>query len=117
MAMTKESVDQVEVNCLCVQHGQSCNNTRCFVKEGLRANWFYNPVLEEFAIPDSYQEGHGVNVKITFSHRSRNLRHNGHDVICSYSHLGSHISIRCTCNKPRPHLSLIEAACSMYNLD
>nr|Q65959.1 RecName: Full=Early E3 25 kDa glycoprotein [Canine adenovirus 1 strain CLL]AAB05449.1 putative E3 [Canine adenovirus 1] len=72
MAMTEESVDQVEVNCLCVQHGQSCNNTRCFVKEGLRANWFYNPVLEEFAIPDSYQEGHGVNVKITFSHRSRN---------------------------------------------
>ncbi|BCG66246.1 E3 12.5K [Canine mastadenovirus A] len=119
MAMTEESMDQVEVNCLCAQHAQTCTRPRCFAKEGLCDNWFYNPALafEGFDIPDSYQEGHGVDIEVKCSHHSSKLCHNGHDMICSYSRLGSHINIRCICNKPRPHMSLIEAACSMYNLN
>lgn len=115
MAMT--DVCQVELECLCAAHGDKCARPRCFVRQNITPKWFFNPPIEHCCgvVIDSYQEGHGARLQVqSFAHGSKfGTKH----VACSIVHRGSEIEIRCKCKKPAPHAEIVDALCSMYNLN
>ncbi|APC26074.1 E3 12.5K [Bat mastadenovirus G] len=117
MAMTEPCLEQVELDCLCARHKETCTQPRCFAKDNLRAKWFYHPsVFADMDIVDSYQEGHGLTISVECTYHCSSLKVRGQELRCSSSHKGSDIKIRCLCKKPVPHSSLVDAACTMYNL-
>ncbi|AEM06282.1 12.5K [Bat adenovirus 2] len=116
--MATTNTCQVEVDCLCLVHEKTCTYPRCFVRQNLKPVWFHNPPLDnnECVVIDSYQEGHGLSLSVKCFHHSTKLGKQS-TLLCSKTHSGSEILIRCECKKPAPHKEMIQALCHMYNLN
>lgn len=116
--ITDSGVGQMEIDCFCNSHRETCLNNKCIIKNGLKVKWFFNPPLPEGEnlVIDSYQECHGVVVNVKPTYNSCELTRRNKCFSCSSVHRGSEIKILCFCRNPLPHEGLVEAACSMYNL-
>lgn len=109
---------QLKLEKACKVHNENCTNSRCFVRDGITPKFYYNPPILDFDmdIVDSYQEGHGLHFEVKCKYRQSTVISGDRTYACNATHRGSTIKVRCCCKKPTPHKSLVDAACTMYNL-